>query len=59
MKSHFNKRDEASDISRSGRKFLLKKKKRKAHVLDTPLTFEKIRLCDGESLWKNDGKKSA
>ena len=50
MKSHFNKRDEASDISRSGRKFLLKKEKRKAHVLDTPLTFEKIRLCDGESL---------
>ena len=50
MQSRFNKRDKASDISRSGRQVLLKKKKRKPHVLDTPYTFEKITLCDGESL---------
>ena len=29
MKSRFNKRDKASDISRSGRKVLLKKKEKK------------------------------
>ena len=32
MQSHFNKRDKASDISRSGRKVLLKEEKKTTRV---------------------------
>ena len=39
MKSHFNKRDKASDISRSGRKFLLKKNEKKTTRVGHAINF--------------------